>query len=263
MKKICILGGLIALIVALSSCNGVNKLLKSNDYEAIYEEGVKRYESEDYTRALQLFDHVAPLIRGTAKAEQLAYYNAYCYYNLNENIMASYYFKRFAKDFPRSEFAEECAFMGAYCKYLESPKSSLDQTNTYEAITELQLFINLYPDSDRIEECNSLIDELRKKLEKKDFEIAQLYLKMEEYKAALTSLNNIIKKYPSTTYKEDVLYYVVIENNEFAKNSVADKQVERYQETLEASNRFLDIYPESQYLKHIEQMTGDARSMVE
>lgn len=263
MKKICILGVVIGVLMTVTGCNGVNKLLKSNDYEAIYQEGVQRYEGEDYTRALQLFDHVAPVIKGTSNAEQMSYYYAYCYYNLNENIMASYYFKRFAKDYPHSEFAEECAFMGAYCKYMESPKSSLDQTNTYEAITELQLFINLYPESERIEECNTLIDELRMKLEKKDFEIAKLYLHMEEYKAALTTFNNIIKKYPSSTYKEEVLYYMVIANYEYAKNSVVEKQKERYQQTLEASNAFADVFPESEFNKHIEQMTADARSMVE
>lgn len=262
MKKICILGAVFSVVVIATSCSGINKLLKSNDYDAIYKEGVIRYENEDYTRALQLFDHVAPLIRGTSDAEQMAYYNAYCYYNLNENIMASYYFKRFAKDYPHNEFAEECAFMGAYCKYLESPKSSLDQTNTHEAITELQLFINLYSESDRIEECNALIDELRKKLEKKDFEVAKLYLQMEEYKAALTSLRNIIKKYPSTTYREEVLYYIVIANFEYAEKSVSEKQKERYQQTLEASNTFSDAYPDSEFLKHIEQMTSDARSKV-
>ncbi len=263
MKNKSIIGIIITMIIVVTSCNGVNKLLKTNDYEAIYQEGVSRYEKEDYTRALQLFDHVAPLIRGTENAEMLAYYNAYCYYNLNENIMASYYFKRFAKEFPRSEYAEECAFMGAYCKYLESPKSSLDQTNTYEAITELQLFINLYPESNRIEECNTLIDELRAKLEKKDFEIAQLYLKMEEYKAALTALDNVIKDYPSTKYREDVLFYIVIANYEFAKNSVAEKQKERYQNTLEATNTFIDAFPESKYTGRIEQIVSASRSVVE
>ncbi|HPE87371.1 MAG: outer membrane protein assembly factor BamD [Bacteroidia bacterium] len=263
MKKINSISVVLLVLILTTSCGGVNKLLKSNDSEAIYNEGVSRYEKEDYTRALQLFDHVSPLLRGTSKAEDLAYYNAYCYYNLNENIMASYYFKRFAKEFPRSKYAEECAYMGAYCKYLESPKYSLDQSNTYEAITELQLFINLYPSSTRIEECNQLIDELRNKLERKDFEIAKLYLQMEEYKAALTSLNNVIKNYPSSTYKEDVLYYLVLANYEYAQNSVSDKQKERYQQTLEATHKFSDAFPESNYKKNIEQIIKDSRLKAE
>ena len=263
MKKIGILSVIIVMMIFTSSCGGVNKLLKSNDYEAIYDAAVERYEKEDYTRALQLFDHVAPVIKGTAKAEQLSYYNVYCYYNLSENIMASYYFKRFAKDYPHSEYAEECAFMGAYCKYLESPKYSLDQSNTYEAITELQLFINLYPTSPKIEECNSLIDELRIKLEKKDFEVAKLYLKMEEYKAALTSLNKLIKNYPSSNYKEEVLYYIVLANYEFAKNSITDKKTERYQQMIESSNTFTSLYPESGYSEDVEQMVSAARLIIE
>ncbi|PID94962.1 MAG: outer membrane protein assembly factor BamD [Bacteroidetes bacterium] len=263
MRKKSIFGVVLVFLIIATSCNGVNKLLKSNDYEAIYQEAVRRYKGEDYTRALQLFDHLAPVVRGTAMAEDLSYYNAYSYYKLGENIMASYYFKRFAKDFPHSEHAEECAFMGAYCKYLESPKSSLDQTNTYEAITELQLFINLYPESERIEECNGLIDELRKKLEKKAFEIAKLYLQMEQYKAALTSLRNIIKKYPATTYREEVLYYLVVASYEFAENSVAEKQKERYEQALETGRSFADAYPESRYQKRVQGMMMDVRERLE
>ena len=49
----------------------------------------------------------------------------------------------------------------------------LDQTNTYDALKELQLFINTYPNSSRIPECNDLIDKLRTKLEYKDYQDSQ------------------------------------------------------------------------------------------
>ena len=42
--------------------------------------------------------------------------------------------------------------------YLDSPDFTLDQDNTYKAIESLQLFINMYPKSERVSECNQLID---------------------------------------------------------------------------------------------------------
>lgn len=57
--------------------------------------------------------------------------------------------------------------MAAYCKFLDSPAYNLDQESTYDAIKELQLFVNRYPNSDRVEECNKYLDILRDKLEKK------------------------------------------------------------------------------------------------
>ena len=86
--------------------------------------------------------------------------------------------------------------MGAYCNYLNSPDFTLDQTSTVDAIKDLQLFINMYPKSSRLSECNDLIDKLREKLESKDFRIAKLYFRMDDYSAAITSMNNILKDFP-------------------------------------------------------------------
>ena len=87
--------------------------------------------------------------------------------------------------------------MSAYCSYLESPHDSLDQSSTNDAIKELQFYANIYPKSDSVPICNKLIDELRFKLEKKEFEISKLYFKTQEYRAAVVSFKNTIKDYPN------------------------------------------------------------------
>ena len=65
--------------------------------------------------------------------------------------------------------------MAAYCYFLESPSPTLDKTNTLKAIEELQAFIDKYPNSDKIDECNNLIDKLTIKIHNKAFKIAKLY----------------------------------------------------------------------------------------
>lgn len=121
---------LLFVAIALVSCSKHQKLLKSSDNEMKYEKAVEYYEKGDYYRALQVFEQLIPVYRGTSKAEQLYYYYAYSYYYEREYIMASYYFKRFTINFPTSEFAEETAFLVAYCKYLDSPNYSLDRSDT-------------------------------------------------------------------------------------------------------------------------------------
>jgi len=194
---------------SLYSCSKYSKISKSQDFKYKYEKAMEYYENEDYYHALNLFDQIIPLYRGTDEAEDIAFKYSYAYYYQKDFVLASYYFSRFAKTFPRSEKAEEASFLTAYCKYLESPRYTLDQTNTYDAINGLQLFINAYPQSSRLEECNSLIDELRAKLQKKDFEMAKLYLKMRKYKAAVSSFENLLEDYPDTDVKEDALFYMI------------------------------------------------------
>ena len=65
------------------------------------------------------------------------------------------------------------------------------------AIKELQSFINRYPDSDKVIECNSLIDELRNRLSKKAFENAKQYYLTSNYKSAIIALDNVLIDFSS------------------------------------------------------------------
>ena len=165
----------IILLLVTTSCSKYQRLLKSDDVMLKKEKAIEYYYNEDYHRALGLLTDIIPAFRGTAHAEQINYYYAMAHYKQRDYILAAHYFKTFTQGFPRSEHAEEFLFMSAYCKYLLSPRPSLDQTDTRTAIRELQAFINRYPNSHRVVEANELIDELRLKLEQKAFHTAMLY----------------------------------------------------------------------------------------
>jgi len=246
---------IILFVVFIStSCSKYSKLVKSPDNELKYEKSMEYYEKGDYYRALQLFESILPIYRGTNKAEKLYYRYAYAYYYEREYIMAAYYFKRFYSSFPSSQWAEESAFMSAYCTYLDSPRHTLDQTNTYEAIDEFQLFINRYPYGDRAKEATEYIDELRQKLQDKAFNIANLYFKMEDYRAAIVSYKGVLRDYPDNEYKEDILYNIIKAYYEYAMMSIKKKQKERYESAAAAYLDFVSLYPESKYIKDVEKM---------
>ena len=251
-----------SLLVLLASCNGYNKLQKSSDYKLKYKKALEYYEKEDYYKALNLFDQVMPFYRGTDESEDMQYKYAYAYYYQKDFIMASYYFNRFAKTFPTSKHVQECAYMSAYCKYLDSPNYSLDQTNTKEAIKELQIFINTYPYSDKVEKSNELIDELRTKLQKKSLEIAKLYLKMRRYKAAVTSFESLLKEYPDTQFKEEALFRTIEAYYFYASKSVRSKRKERYLEAVDVYNEFTSLYPDSKYKKDLDYMVKQAQKEI-
>ena len=240
--------------VLMFSCSKHQKLLKSTDNELKYEKAMEYYEKGDYYRALQVIDQLIPIYRGTNKAEKLFYYYAYAYYHEREYIMASYYFKRFATSYPTSEFAQEAAFMSAYTKYLDSPRYSLDQTTTREAIDEFQLFINRYPFSEKAKQANILIDELRLKLQEKAYNIANLYYKMADYRAAIVSYENMLRDYPDTDYKENILYRIIKSYYMYAIKSVHTKKRERYESAVKAYLEFVAVYPESEYFDEVEKM---------
>lgn len=229
-----------------------NKLLKSGDMDAKYEAAVKYFKKEDYTRALALFEELAGVFRGTAKGEEVLYYYAYCEYNLDDYIIAGYHFRSLVRQFPNSVHTEECAYMNAYCYFLSSPEYSLDQTDSKLAIKEFQRFTTMYPKSTRIPECNKILDKLRAKLERKSYENAMLYYNMMDYKAAVASFNNHLKDFPDAKQKEQINYLIIKAYYLLALNSVDAKKQERFKSAADAYIKYIDAFPNGQYIKEAE-----------
>lgn len=239
-------------LMGFISCNKHTQLLKSTDNELKYQAAMSYYENKDYNRALQLFDALQSAYRGKPQAEEIAFCTAECYYKMRDYDIASHYYKRFVVNYPFSKRAESSLFRSACCSYLESPKVSLDQTQTYAAINELQNFMNIYPQSELVDSANIIIDTLRYKLQEKDFGTCMLYYKMDEYQAAITSFESFIKEYPNTPHREEVINYMVLTYYNYALNSIEEKQKERYELALEKYNTLSYMYPDSKYVKSLE-----------
>ncbi len=253
----------LSLLFFLSSSCKFQKLLKSDDTDKKYAMALQLYSEKDYSRALQLFEQLMGVMRATDKAQKIYYSQAYCYYYSKDYTMASYYFKRFSSNFPNTREAEECTFMSAFSNCQNSPEYSLDQTTTRDAIKELQAFINTYPESKRIPECNDLIDKMREKLETKDFKIAQLYYRMDDYIAAITSFNNILKDYPDTQKKEEIMFLIFKCYNKYAIQSIDARKKERIQKAFMAYNDFATLYPSSQLIAEAKSMKEKSRKELE
>ncbi|MDD5695962.1 MAG: tetratricopeptide repeat protein, partial [Bacteroidales bacterium] len=105
-------------------------------------------------------------------------------------------------------------------------------------------------------------DQLRGKLEKKAFEIAKLYLKMENYNAAITAFNNVLKDFPGTDYKEEIMFSLAKAYYLYADNSIEEKKKERHQSAIEAYDAFVAAYPDSEYIKQINNFNRNSRRQV-
>jgi outer membrane protein assembly factor BamD len=245
-----ILSGLLLIIILVAgSCKSkFEKLKASNDNAKKYQAALALYNKKQYSKALELFETLVQRYRGQAQAEDLYYYYAYANYNLKDYTSARYHFKTFADTYPTSLRAEECRFMAAYCFYLDSPIYSLDQENTTKAIEALQLFINLYPKSERVAEAGKLIQNLRDKLERKAYENAKLYLTIGDYLAAVMAFGNTLRDYPDTKYAEEIEFLTIKAQYLYADHSRNYSQVERYTQALSFEQQFAEKYPSSKYL---------------
>lgn len=251
-KRFVILSFLAVLSVLATGCKSeFEKIRASGNTDLLYKKAFEYYEQRDYLRAQTLFELIIPAYRGKPELENIYFTYSDTYYKLNKFILANYYFKNFASTFPTSSLREEAEFMAAYSDYQMSPNFRLDQTYTNKAIDEFQTFVNTYPNSERVKECNRLIDEMRLKLEKKVFEEGKLYFDLKQYQAATVTFENLLKDFPETNNAEQVRYHIAKGYYLLAENSVYEKQEERFKQTATYAKDYLEKFKDSTNFKEI------------
>lgn len=253
----------LSLSFFLGACGEYSKLIKSEDNDLKFKAGKEYYQKSKYDRALPLFEDVLAAWKGQDKSEEVYFYYCYTQYGMGNLAAASFHFKTFTETFFTSKHLVECAFMRAHCEYEMALPTELDQSQTQKAIEELQLFINLHPESELIDSCNYLIDDLRKILTKKEVDKAKLYFNTERYKSAIKAFELVLQDYPSIENKDEIEYYIVRSHQLYADNSIQSKQLERWEQTLEKAKLFLETYTkESKYYSKVEAINNVASKKI-
>jgi outer membrane protein assembly factor BamD len=239
------------ILVLVCSCGGYEKLLKSTDFDLKKAKAKEYYDAGEYVKTTELLAQILPRYRATEEAEDLNWMNSQAYYGMRDYYMAGGYFKSFIDQFPFGKHAEEANFMAAMCDYKIAPRSELDQENTKNAIEGFNIFINRFPGSPKVEEARKLEKELKEKLVEKSYLNAKLYYDMNQYKSAVTALNNSLKEYADTKYREEMMFLKLNSLFMYAEKSQAIKQKERYQATLDDYYSFMEEFPKSLYSKEV------------
>jgi outer membrane protein assembly factor BamD len=245
---------LLIVIISLSfvGCQGINKVLKSKDPEYKLRMAEQYYAKKKYTYAQQLYEDVIPYFKGRPEFEDIYYKYAYTAYNQQDYLNAENLIKTYLEVFPNSARAEEMEFMRAYTFYKQSPKPSLDQTNTLKVIGMMQTFINTHPGSERNKQATEIIEICRTKLETKDFGAAQLYYDLGQFRAAAVSFSALLNSYPDSQKGDEYKLMTIKSYYRFAELSVEQKKVERFEKVVEECNDFMDRFPQSPLAKQIE-----------
>ena len=251
MKKIV---SILILVVLFSSCSEYQKALKSDDIAVKYALSTKMYDSGKYEKAIRLFEQISPSYKGKPQAEKLFYMFSQAYYKTKQYYLAGYQFENFASSYPKSEKHEEALFLGAKSYSKLSPVYSLDQADTDKAVEKLQVFIDTYPSSTYLAEANTIMKELRYKVEKKAFENAKQYNTISDFKSAQIAFDNFISDFPGTPFKEDALFYKLDSAYKLALNSVPQKMEERLNNAKAAYISLMKFKPDSKYKEKATEM---------
>lgn len=245
---------LLVLVTLFSSCNEYQNALKNEDVGAKFEMATKMYDEGKYSKAIRLFEQIAPAYRGKPQAEKLFYMFAQSYYKTEQYVLSGYQFDSFVSGYPKSEKLQEAAFLGAKSYTMLSPVYSLDQVDTFKGIDKMQAFIDNYPNSEYLPEANKAVKELNEKIEKKVYENAKGYNTISDYKSSLVAFDNFIADYPGTPFKEEALYYKLDSAYQLGINSIPSKMEERLNVAKVAHASLMKFKADTKYKKAADEM---------
>lgn len=254
---------LLAALAFGAACSNFQKVLKSDSVDKKYAAAIKYYDDGKYEKSTIILEELLPLLRGRPEAEKAAFVFAQGEYKQQYYELSAFQFRVFTETYPRSEYAEEAALLYTKSLYLSSPTFNLDQSSTVTALEAIRDFQVRYPESKYRKEAQEMSEELTSKLEKKAFESARLYANVRFYQSAVVALTNFLREYPGSAYTEEAQFLRVEAEHELARQSVPDKQRERFLETAAFYQGFVDAFPNSKYLRAAEAAYADAQRQLE
>lgn len=238
---------LISIIaITFASCSEYQKVLAGDSTANKYAMADSLYTEGKYLKSVKLMEQIIPAYRGKPQGQKLMYLYANAYYNLEDYVLSGYQFERFTISYPKSDSVEVAAYKSARSYYELSPTYSLDQKETDKALEKLQGFINNYPESDKREDANAMVQELRTKIDRKAFETAQQYLHISDFKAAINAFDNFITNHPGSQFRKQAFYGRFAASYNLAINSLPSLREERLTASLGHYANFIKYYADSE-----------------
>ena len=145
-----------------------------------------------------------------------------------------------------------------------------------QALSEFSSFLEYYPDTHLRPQTQEMIFSLQDKLVEKEYLSAKLYYDLgtylgnmtsagcSNYEASIVTAQNALRDYPyaSPERKEELSIMVLRAKYHLARQSVVEKRLERFRDTIDEYYAFLNEFPESMYIKEAKRIYNHSERVV-
>jgi outer membrane protein assembly factor BamD len=223
------------IIFYTAGCGSSKSDISTDDPEKAFYMAKKKFDKKDYVDAIEDFSFIKIRFKGTEISDKAQYYLAESYYYQKEYLLAEYEYRTFLKEYSLSPLVPTAKYMLACTYYGLSPKYSLDQEYTKEAIDEFLSYIEMYPLDKNVSDAEMKVKELKNKLAYKNFHTAELYMKTDYYKAAAVYFQYVYENYIDSDWADDAM---VGQADAFINGK-------KYEDAKKVLERFYKLFPKS------------------
>ncbi|MBQ7442360.1 MAG: outer membrane protein assembly factor BamD [Bacteroidaceae bacterium] len=248
--------------LTLTGCGEYNTTVKYGDPEYKYEVAKACYVRGRYTQATDLFTELVVAMKGSGNAQECLYMAGMSAYMAGDLETASATFRKYYQSYPRGTYAELARYYSGRALFDNVPDPRLDQGTTHQAISELQDFLDKYPTTNLKEQTQDMIFRLQDHLVEKQYLNARMYYNLgsyvgnclyggSNYEACIVTAENALRDFPyaSAERREQFGMLILRSRYHLARQSVEEKRLDRFRETVDEYYGFVNEFPESIYLK--------------
>ena len=220
----------ICISIILSGCGISNPFDDNIPYKTRFDDGLAFFEEEKFVKASQQFNIIVERASHTDLGDDALFFLAESYF-LNEDYdLALIEFEKLVSRMGFSPYIEKSRWRICETLMLLSPNFYHDQDSSIKAITQIQEFLDDFPNSEYSKDADKLINELRTRLAEKNMETGKLYIKLKAYDSAMTSYEIVVNEYYDTKFFNDanmeiIRCLVLLKKSDEAKQFLADLEM--------------------------------------
>lgn len=177
---------------------------------------------------------------------------------LGENTAEAYVlaineYREFLAFYPQNEHAHRAQFQLAMAYFQQMRGPERDQTDTKNAIQELSVYVQRYPDKPLIGEARQKLREARDRLSMSEYRVGYFYYRTQRwYPGAIDRFVTILRDDPEFTRRDAVYFYL-------AQSLL---KVQRPADALPYLDRLLKEFVESEYLEEAKVQAEEIRAQL-
>jgi outer membrane protein assembly factor BamD len=165
-------------------------------------------------------------------------------------LLAVNEFREFLTFYPTSPRADYAQYRLAFAQSEQMLAPERDQTNTREAIKELQVFVDRYPNSALLPQAQALLRTAKDRLSEASYRVGFFYFRSKWWPGAIDRFQQVLKEDPEFTQRDAVYYHL-------AESLL---RIDRKAEALPYFERLLKEFEQSSYLEATRRRVGELKS---
>ena len=194
---------LFCISILLSSCGISNPFDDNIPYKTRFDDGLAFFEEENYVKASQQFNIIVDRASHTDLGDDALFFLAESYFLNKDYDLALVEFEKLVSRMGFSPYIEKSRWRICETLMLLSPNFYHDQESSKKAISQIQEFLDDFPNSEYSKDADKLISELRTRLAEKNMETGKLYVKLKAYDSAIVSYKIVVNEFYDTKFFND------------------------------------------------------------